>query len=56
MICRIILHSFAFLPHYFISMFHVPHKDRNLLTGDSPLAANNLGILAVNELLVKMDE
>ncbi|MBO6371823.1 protein deglycase HchA [Enterococcus faecalis] len=27
------------------------HKDRNLLTGDSPLAANNLGILAANELL-----
>lgn len=27
------------------------HKDRNFLTGDSPLAANNLGILAANELL-----
>ena len=27
------------------------HKDRNVLTGDSPLAANNLGILAANELL-----
>lgn len=27
------------------------HKDRNLLTGDSPLAANNLGILAADELL-----
>lgn len=27
------------------------HKDRMLLTGDSPLAANNLGILAANELL-----
>ena len=26
MICRNILHSFAFLPHYFVSMFHVPHK------------------------------
>ena len=24
MICRNILHSFAFLPHYFVSMFHVP--------------------------------
>lgn len=27
------------------------HKDRNVLTGDSPLAANNLGILAAAELL-----
>lgn len=27
------------------------HKDRNVLTGDSPLAANNLGILATTELL-----
>lgn len=27
------------------------HKDRNLLTGDSPLASNNLGILAADELL-----
>ncbi len=27
------------------------HKDRKLLTGDSPLASNALGILAVNELL-----
>lgn len=27
------------------------HKDRNLLTGDSPLAANNLGILAAEELI-----
>lgn len=27
------------------------HKDRNLLTGDSPLAANALGILAADELL-----
>lgn len=29
----------------------VVHKDRKLLTGDSPLAANNLGILAADELL-----
>lgn len=27
------------------------HKDRKLLTGDSPLASNNLGILAADELL-----
>lgn len=27
------------------------HKDRNLLTGDSPLASNRLGILAADELL-----
>ena len=27
------------------------HKDRNVLTGDSPLAANNLGILAAEDLL-----
>lgn len=27
------------------------HKDRKLLTGDSPLASNNLGILAAEELL-----
>lgn len=27
------------------------HNDRKLLTGDSPLAANNLGILAAEELL-----
>ncbi|MDG3132195.1 protein deglycase HchA [Streptococcus suis] len=27
------------------------HKDRNVLTGDSPLAANALGILAADELL-----
>lgn len=27
------------------------HKDRNLLTGDSPLSANSLGILAADELL-----
>lgn len=27
------------------------HKDRQLLTGDSPLAANNLGVLAADELL-----
>lgn len=26
MICRNILHSFAFLPHYFVSMFHVPQN------------------------------
>jgi molecular chaperone Hsp31 and glyoxalase 3 len=32
------------------------HKDRNLLTGDSPLAANNLGILAANELLETVDQ
>lgn len=30
------------------------HKDRMLLTGDSPLAANNLGILAADELLKKV--
>lgn len=27
------------------------HQDRNLLTGDSPLAANQLGILAADVLL-----
>ncbi|WP_341477960.1 hypothetical protein [Pelistega ratti] len=27
------------------------HKDRKLLTGDSPLAGNKLGILAAEELL-----
>ena len=27
------------------------NKDRNVLTGDSPLASNNLGILAAEELL-----
>lgn len=32
------------------------HKDRNVLTGDSPLAANNLGILAADELLAKYAE
>ena len=32
------------------------HKDRNVLTGDSPLAANNLGILAANELLDMVNE
>lgn len=31
------------------------HKDRNLLTGDSPLAANNLGILAADELLAMVE-
>lgn len=31
------------------------HKDRNVLTGDSPLAANNLGILAANELLAMVE-
>lgn len=30
-------------------------KDRNVLTGDSPLAANNLGILAANELLAMVE-
>uniref|UniRef100_UPI00402A6593 hypothetical protein n=1 Tax=Veillonella magna TaxID=464322 RepID=UPI00402A6593 len=30
------------------------HKDRMLLTGDSPFAANNLGILAADELLKKV--
>ena len=28
-------------------------KDRNVLTGDSPLAANNLGILTADELLAR---
>lgn len=32
------------------------HKDRNLLTGDSPLAANALGILAADELLAMVGE
>lgn len=32
------------------------HKDRNLLTGDSPLAANALGILAADELLAMVKE
>ena len=32
------------------------HKDRNVLTGDSPLAGNNLGILAANELLDMVKE
>ena len=32
------------------------HKDRNVLTGDSSLAANNLGILAANELLDMVKE
>lgn len=27
------------------------HQDRKLLTGDSPLAGNRLGILATQELL-----
>ena len=27
------------------------HKDRRLLTGDSPLAGNKLGILVADELL-----
>jgi chaperone protein hchA len=27
------------------------HIDRNLITGDSPLAANNLGIVVADELL-----
>lgn len=31
------------------------HKDRNLLTGDSPLAANALGILAADELLAMVE-
>ena len=31
------------------------HKDRNVLTGDSPLAANNLGILAAKELLAMVN-
>ena len=31
------------------------HKDRNVLTGDSPLAANNLGILAAEELLAMVN-
>ena len=30
-------------------------KDRNVLTGDSPLAANNLGTLAANELLAMVE-
>ena len=30
-------------------------KDRNVLTGDSPLAANNLGILAADELLAMVE-
>ena len=30
------------------------NKDRNVLTGDSPLASNNLGILAADELLKKV--
>ena len=30
MICRNILHSFAFLPHYFVSMFHVPQEQPTL--------------------------
>lgn len=32
------------------------HKDRNVLTGDSPLAANALGILAAKELLEAIRE
>ncbi|MGC2938716.1 hypothetical protein ACPTIS_14435 [Enterococcus faecalis] len=32
------------------------HIDRNLLTGDSPLAANNMGILAANVLLEMVDQ
>lgn len=32
------------------------HKDRQLITGDSPLAANNLGIRAVEELLMKVEK
>ena len=31
------------------------HKDRRLLTGDSPLAGNALGILAADELLKAVD-
>lgn len=31
------------------------HKDRKLLTGDSPLAANALGILAADELLKSVE-
>ena len=31
------------------------HKDRNVLTGDSPAAANKLGILATQELLADLD-
>lgn len=27
------------------------HKDRKLITGDSPLASNNIGKLAADELL-----
>ena len=30
------------------------HRDRNLLTGDSPLAANALGILAADTLLASV--
>ena len=30
-------------------------KDRNVLTGDSPLAANNLGILTADELLAMVE-
>lgn len=32
------------------------HKDRNVLTGDSPFAANALGQLAANELLARFAE
>lgn len=32
------------------------HKDRNVLTGDSPLAANALGLLAADELLAMMTD
>ncbi|MCY7008386.1 protein deglycase HchA [Fusobacterium simiae] len=31
-------------------------KDRNVLTGDSPLAANNLGILTADELLAMIEK
>ena len=30
------------------------HVDRNVITGDSPLAANKLGLVAAKELVIRM--
>ncbi len=53
MICRNILHSFAFLPHYFVCMFHVPQDEIKIAKQEQQEMLKNVADKAVNKTLGK---
>ena len=56
MICRTTLQSFVFLPHYFVSMFHVPRKGPEGLSEVDKLQLENKFLKNKISILEKYNE